>query len=206
MLNASLQRLQSSNSNIWLGGDFNLPGIDWDLGITKHDSRFKNLELLNDHGLTQIITKPTRDSNILDFFLTNNETLISKFDTLPSLGESDHDVVLVESLVKPIIHKSAPRPKPLYNRTDFNAFRGHFDLIKDPFLNLNHSSLFVENMWAIFKNWLTDAINKFVPHKVVSFKHKLPWISKEIRKLMCKRDKFHSAAKKGENMHQLNLN
>ena len=172
MLNSSLKWLHSTNSNIWLAGDFNLPGIDWELGITKHDSRFKNqhdefLEILNDHGLTQIITKPTRDSNILDLFLTNNETLITKFDTLPSLGESDHDVILVESLIKPILNKSTPRLKPLYNKTNWDSLRSHCDLIKDSFLKLDHESMSVESMWKYFKSELPNAVDKFVLHKIV---------------------------------------
>ena len=31
-LNSSLNRLKNTNSNIYIAGDFNLPGIDWDLG------------------------------------------------------------------------------------------------------------------------------------------------------------------------------
>src|SRR5437870_144741 len=187
LLNSSLQRLRTTNSNVWLAGDFNLPGIDWELGITKNDSRFKNqhdefLDILNDHGLTQIITKPTRDSNILDLFLTNNETLITKFDTLPSLGESDHDVVLVESLIKPILNKAAPRLKPLYNKTNWDLLRAHCDLIRDSFLKLDHETISIESMWKYFKSELSDAIDKFVPHKIVSFKDNLPWITKDILK------------------------
>ena len=75
-LNSSLNRLKNTNSNIYIAGDFNLPGIDWDLGISKFHSIFKSqhdlfLDILNDHNLCQIVKEPTRGSNILDLFLTN---------------------------------------------------------------------------------------------------------------------------------------
>ena len=101
-LNTSLEKLKNTNSNIYIGGDFNLPGIDWNVGITKFNSRFKIqhdrfLEILNDHNLCQVVKEHTRGSNILDLFLTNNPSLIIKQSTLPGLGESDHDVVQIES-------------------------------------------------------------------------------------------------------------
>ena len=99
-LNSSLDRLKNTNSNIYIAGDFNLPGIDLDLGITEFNSRFKSqhdrfLDILNDHNLCQIVKEPTRGSNILDLFLTNNPSLIIKQSNLPALGDSDHDITLV---------------------------------------------------------------------------------------------------------------
>ena len=69
-LSASLEKLKNTNSNIYIEGDFNKPGIDWNVGITKINSGFKIqhnrfLEILNDNNLCQIVKEPTRGSNFL---------------------------------------------------------------------------------------------------------------------------------------------
>ena len=87
-------------SVFWLSGDFNLPDIDWNLNtITGH--QYSNpinqlfLDLINDLGLSQTVDKPTRGTNILDLFFSNNLDLIQKSSVVP--GVSDHDAVLTES-------------------------------------------------------------------------------------------------------------
>ena len=63
------------NHIIWIGGDANLPDIDWQtdsiqghnypVGINK-----SYINLINDIGCQQIVDFPTRSSNTLDIFLT----------------------------------------------------------------------------------------------------------------------------------------
>ena len=90
------------NSIFWLCGDFNLPDIDWDSNtITGHQySLAVNqlfLDLFSDLGLTQTVKEPTREDNILDLFLTNNNNLIKSSSVVS--GTSDHHAVVVESKV-----------------------------------------------------------------------------------------------------------
>ena len=47
---------------------------------------------LNDNGLTQLVTKPTRLENTLDLMKTNNPTRVNRTEMFP--GISDHEVVL----------------------------------------------------------------------------------------------------------------
>ena len=90
------------NSIFWLCGDFNLPDINWDSNtITGHQYSLSMnqlfLDLFCDLGLTQTVDKPTRENNILDLFLTNNNNLIKSCSVVS--GTSDHHVVVVESNV-----------------------------------------------------------------------------------------------------------
>ena len=60
-------------STFWLCGDFNLPDIDWNTNkITKNQYSVPinqlYLDLVNDLGLSQTVTDPTRGNNILDLF------------------------------------------------------------------------------------------------------------------------------------------
>ena len=83
-------------ATIWVGGDLNLPNIDWTTNSPSGNNypiSFCNfvLDLFSEINLTQLVTFPTRESNILDIFATNRPTLIIKSTPVP--GISDHDTV-----------------------------------------------------------------------------------------------------------------
>ena len=68
---------KNSNQTIVLGGDFNLPGIDWNNGVVNPKAANKSqcellLSSLDTHALAQIHKEPTREENILDLLITNN--------------------------------------------------------------------------------------------------------------------------------------
>ena len=68
---ASLSDLRNRSSHVWVSGDFNLPGFDWQKNCLKPNCNYPELtnndvELLADHSLTQTVTEPTRGENILD--------------------------------------------------------------------------------------------------------------------------------------------
>ena len=65
------------------------------------------INLLNDNGLTQLVTKPTRLENTLDLMKTNNPTRVNRTEILP--GISDHDVVLCELDITPTTNKQIKR-------------------------------------------------------------------------------------------------
>ena len=70
-----------SNQTIILGGDFNLPDIDWENSLVLPSATNKGqcehlLSSLDDHALTQVQKEPTRDKNILDLCITNKPGLI----------------------------------------------------------------------------------------------------------------------------------
>ena len=46
------------------------------------------MSLLDDFGLVQMVTEPTRCENAIDLFLTSNHTLVQKIEILP--GITDH--------------------------------------------------------------------------------------------------------------------
>ena len=71
---------------------------------------------LDDHGLVQLITNPTRGKNVLDLFITNNDSLIIKTQVIP--GISDHNPVFVEGNIKATINKQKCGMVPLYIKAD----------------------------------------------------------------------------------------
>ena len=75
---------------------------------------------MHDHGLLQLVTEATRGENTLDLFLTNNKTLINRLQVIP--GISDHNCLLVEGDISPIINNQSKRQIPLYKKAELGRF------------------------------------------------------------------------------------
>ena len=66
---------------VWIGGDINLPDIEWSSNSISGNSYRKDinenlLEALSNSGLKQVVDFPTRDNNLLDIFATNRPSLV----------------------------------------------------------------------------------------------------------------------------------
>ena len=69
------------NSHIWLCGDLNLPDINWTNSTFAPGGKCpsvskKLLDTALDYNLTQTVTSPTRDGNVLDLVFTNTPSFI----------------------------------------------------------------------------------------------------------------------------------
>ena len=103
---------KNSNQTIVLGGDFNLPGIDWDNGVVNPKAANKSqcellLSSLDTHALAQIHKEPTREENILDLLITNKPGLIKSSHSVP--GILDHCAVVTELDIDPP-YRVVPNP------------------------------------------------------------------------------------------------
>jgi hypothetical protein len=111
---------------IWIGGDANLPDIDWQndsiqghnypVGISK-----AYIDLTNDIGCQQMVDFPTRLNNTLDIFLTNRPSLVNRCCSIPGL--SDHDIVLIDSNVTPHRRKPTRRLIYLWKQANINEMK-----------------------------------------------------------------------------------
>ena len=87
-----------------MSGDFNLGHIDWTSSSTlpgKPNAKQHQdlLDLIADHSLTQIIDKPTRNDKTLDLIITNYPSIVDNLETIPPIGEADHDILSLEIMV-----------------------------------------------------------------------------------------------------------
>ena len=87
-----------SNARIIIAGDIN-------------QLKIKDLQLLSQHNLQQLVKKPTRNHKILDVFLTNCPYLWEKSTVFKGLVRSDHLVVVVSPR-----HVIKPERKDVYFR------------------------------------------------------------------------------------------
>ena len=102
-LHVSLLKISDkiNSHKIILTGDFDIPNIDWNNNTATsapHGPPTKLLELMAEHGLRQIVRKPTRrqgnTQNIFDLVFTNNESIIQNLKIVP--GTSDHEMIFFD--------------------------------------------------------------------------------------------------------------
>ena len=98
------------NSTIWIGGDFNLPDIDWETNsIVSHNYLIpinkSILDFIHALGAEQMVDFPSRKDNILDIFVTNRPSLENKCNPI----NGDHDIVLVDANIVPSRQKRTRR-------------------------------------------------------------------------------------------------
>jgi len=93
----SMNRATSiKNAVLIAAGYFNLPGWDWKVKQLKPKTQHVNIHhkftnILDNHGLIQLVEEPTRGTNILDLIITNYPESFRRTEVMPGL--SDHDIV-----------------------------------------------------------------------------------------------------------------
>lgn len=204
-LHTSLSRIASLNGNILLGGDFNVGHINWDSmsviptrdlqgKARERSAHHKTLDLINDFSLEQVVDTPTtRNGTTLDLLLTNNASLVNRIDTMPGLTkECVHDIVFSEVNLRARVNYKKPRKIFLYAKGDWDKLKERIENFINEFVNSDHQNKPVEELWSSFKAELNEAINLYIPSKMSKPSQSFPWITKRIKKLIAKRDKYYT--------------
>ena len=168
----------------------NLPGIICPSGSLKADCPSPAqhelfMEILADHGLTQVIDKPTREENILDLVAGNNPTLLNRTEVIP--GISDHDVVFAELDITPQHQRQNKRKIPIYKKAEWSKIEEEMKEVHHEIRTQSEDDD-VDTLWEIFKSRLLSSISKYVPHRTASARDRPPWVTPNVKKLLRKRD------------------
>ena len=195
------------NPLIWIFGDFNLPGMKWSdtdpPAVTPHCTQITShrdfLEFLNENGLKQMVTSPTRRDNVLDLFMTNNHTLVNNVKVIP--GISDHNAVLIDMEIKKGQNIQKPRRIPLWKKTEtyLPPMKQRLDDEWNKVSNETKSD--PELLWTWFRTTIEKAINDFVPHRQASKKDQKPWMSRDLKRMLQKEKRMFSRKKKSRTRH-----
>ncbi len=187
------------NATVWCCGDFNLPDIDWEsetisgnrypLGINE-----TMMTMVHDCNLEQIVTEPTRESNILDLFLTNRPSLVNRCEIVP--GISDHDVVYVDSNIAAKRQKPIKRKIQLWDKADFDQIRLEVKSFSEEFTKQHSVDTPVEDLWKGITTKTDEILDKRVPSKTTSSRYSQPWINRKIRSLKRQKQRCYNKAKK----------
>nr|XP_054763097.1 uncharacterized protein LOC129269612 [Lytechinus pictus] len=168
---------QNKNSIIWIGGDLNLPGIDWET-LTSDSQRTpaqlsgRFIEMIHSCNLKQMVDFTTRNENILDLFMTNRPSLVSECKPLPGLG--DHDIVMVYSRITPQRTKPVKRKIYLWKRAEVRQMKEKCISFSKSFTSRFNSDSSISDMWLSIKSNLLDIQDQHVPSKMSSVRYNQP--------------------------------
>ena len=153
-------------SHLLIGGDFNVPQIDWpNVFSPEPEEHFSHhlIRCFQDCFLTQHVMRPTRfrsgqPPSILDLLLTNEEGMISNIRYMPGLGLSDH--IILKCTVDCYTDRHLPTvPMFNYNKGDFGLLRGLLDQVEWKVMH----DMNVHDAYNFFKGALETAVNRSIP-------------------------------------------
>ena len=192
------QKYCRASTCIIIGGDLNCPDINWENSCVKTNSPRRPLHdmLLNtlaDFSLSQLITEPTREHNILDLTITNSPGSVKSTHVTPGL--SDHEAAVCDFNLAPLFNRKAPRKVHIYSRANWTNIKADIvDFSTHYFEVLRNEN--VESKWHSFKHLLTSAITKHVPSVTISSRYHLPWMTRPLLRLVRKKHRLFKKARK----------
>ena len=188
------------NATILIGGDFNLPGIDWSTQTHRIGSPNKQdcelfLDMLMSESLEQLNREPTRGSNILDLCISSEPELVHSCTTGPGISDHEH-LLIIRCKCKVRQNKKKSRHVHLYKKANWENARTQLKIAWEFFFNQTPEHNSVDTNWAYFKDTIRATIDKCVPSKNTSGKYRPPWFTSEINRLIRKRQRSYNKAKK----------
>ena len=137
-------------------------------------------------NLTQTVSLPTCDSNILDLFFTTNPTLVQRVSILPDI--SDHDIVQIQVNTSAKIQKQ--RSISLYKKASWDVMKQALEAYHQDMLESGkYSSLNAVQLWDDLHSTLTSLTNKFIPPKLSSTRNNLPWDNQKLKRIATQRER-----------------
>ena len=208
-LDLSISGILENNAspNIWLGGDFNLGDINWNSNcISKYATKGALCEqLLNittEYNLSQMISKPTHHTDdsesLLDLFLTSSPSLVHNIIHMPGLGLCKHDAINIEIDIHPRRVKSLPRMVFLYGKMNHEGLIREVDRFCTDFLRSKPDQKSVEENWVVFRDNILRIAKKHIPMKKVRYNHDLPWMTRHLKHLIRRKNRWHKKFKKSK--------
>ena len=190
---------QYKKAVLWLGGDLNLPDIDWTTATTEGNQvklsineRFINM--MQNCGLEQKVNFNTRKENILDLFLTNRPSLVTRCTPLPGLG--DHDIVYIESEITPKRNKPAKRKIYLWKQANTAKMKEECKIFQEEFVQKYNTDSNVQDMWKNIKDVLQSLLDSHVPTKMTSSRYSQPWITGDLKRQTRRKKRRYNKARK----------
>ena len=158
---------------ILLTGDGNYKNIDWQMmtcSSSENSNDFRFLESFKDSFLEQHIREPTRGRgtdtpSVLDLVISKADDVIEDLKIEAPLDKSDH-AVIQGNIVCQFKPKITKKVRYQYEKADYTRLRDM--LPKNWETELTKNGLSTNEMWCIFKEKLTHAINECIPRKTIT--------------------------------------
>ncbi len=111
----------AQNNNVIIVGDFDCPNVDWSL-MAGDQKGSRIIDMAEDSFLTQVITQPTRENNILVLVLVSDPDLIRNCQVGEKLNGCDHHLIRFNICIEHELTENKAMV-PDYRKADFNRAR-----------------------------------------------------------------------------------
>ena len=163
--------------------------IDSDKYLLNH----RLIDLAEDLSLDQMVNFNTRKDNTLDLFFTSHPSLVEKLKSLPPLGKSDHDIVLIDTSLTP--SRTKPVKRKIFQWAKANKDAIHMELHEFQDDITKNKELNTDSLWEAFKTLFDRLVMQYVPSKMSSNKHRNPWTNRTVTRLSRRKSRAHRKAK-----------
>ena len=192
MLYNELETIVKTKTSIILG-DFNLPRIDWK-NLSADNEGSQLLKLVKKLYLSQFVTEPTLDNNLLDIVLASEADLINACEVGEALANSDHRIIRCEINCEVNI-KENTLLVPNYKKGNILGLKSELQQIQweTVFANKN-----IEQMCACFTSTLLKAEEKWIPRvrKRINNSKNPQWLTNDIRHILIRKKHLYAKYKK----------
>ena len=177
------------NALVILTGDFN-----------PTSTGLKSKDLTQTNHLKQLVTFKTRDSGILDWFLTNRTGLF-ELSRLPKIASSDHFTILAKPLLGP--KKNKVTKKNISRDMRDSAWREFGRWITQKDWNPVLSTSSCEDKFQQFITELKQGVDRYLPQRTVKV-HQTdrPWITNKLKIWIRKRQTAFQRHGKNSSMYK----
>ena len=154
------------------------------------------IDIINEHGLEQMVHFPTREKNTLDLILT---TLPGQFQDVHSPDKlSDHDIVSATLQISSPPPIKKPRRKVyLYQKGDYESMRKDtLEFAKEKYFNGHLDTRSVQENFDLLTSFIQDSADKHIPSKTSRSVSSIPWITPEIRRKIRSKNKLMQRQKR----------
>ena len=177
-----------------LGGDFNVPYINWETFTISSECNSrkmydKHLDVIDENEMQQLQYQPTHCGSVLDLFFSNKRSLIKDITVIP--GISDHDAVVVDTVITIKPNHKLPRRIRQWSKTDWDEVREEVTQYRDSYFQ-KASSQPVEDNYKSFQDFIKEIIDTYVPSKMSSVRWNVPWCTPAINRICRKKQRLYN--------------
>ncbi len=175
-------------------GDFNDRCVHWDDRHENSEMGLKFYNYLNDMNLFQMINEPTRiteqSASLLDLIITDSPGFMDNIDTMPPIGDLDHDIIYGYLQIR------VKRPNSV-RRTVWHFSRADFGSLNQEFLNAPWNTglmLYddIDDLISYYYGLIKVGMEAHIPKRQINKRKKdKPWMTGFIRHLLMLRNKLN---------------
>ena len=155
---------------------------------------------MHNFSLTQVVTEPTHNGpngkSLIDLVLMSSTQVLAECTVIPQLANSDHLGLRVVLHGHPTVQHIHQKKRSIwrYAHADFDTACNLLDEL-DLDTIIDDSS--IENSWSRWKDAFLAIMERCIPKAQVPNRKNLPWLTKEIVRLIRKRNYYYRRYQRG---------